>query len=211
MRTEFVIPKDVLDLCEQIQKATIGYNVYIGGGYLRDLDKGFTPKDIDIFFIPLKFKNPEYIPLVSDIVGLGKLVYDYTHLTQDMKDRGVERVICFANDVLSTTEINFIVYDHYKSGYDLAADMDFGVNQIMYDIETSALITTTGYEYAHSRCILECLNKFSKERMYKRYQRMKAKFPTYAVVGEPETDFIERILWSEPIRTKGITSASFND
>jgi len=25
------IPKDVLGLCEQIQKATVGYNVYIGG------------------------------------------------------------------------------------------------------------------------------------------------------------------------------------
>jgi hypothetical protein len=203
--SDLKIPQDILDLCEMIEKSTVGYDVYLGGGFLRDLEYGNnTPKDVDLFFIPHKGYNLEIIPFCD----LGFPVYDYQNPTQDMKDRGVNRVVCFVNKELSTQEVNYIVYDYGMSIEELARDFDMGINQIVYDIKNKVLYRSDKYVEHHENKVLECLHKFSHERMWHRYQRMKAKFPNYSVVGEPSVTLLEEIVYTTSLNIKSKASST---
>ena len=189
-----IIPQDILILCRNIERLTAGYNVYLAGGYLRDLEHSDkAPKDVDLFFVPKKDADLKYLPI--GLVGLGDPLYDHTSPTQDMKDRGVERVVCFVNDNLSTPEINYIVYNRPLTMEELALDFDMGINQIAYDILERKLFRSENYIDHHKQKVIHCLHKFSEERMYHRYKRMKEKFPEYITIGEPEVGIIDKLVY----------------
>lgn len=203
------IPIDILNLCERIEKATVGYDVYLAGGFLRDLEYGNnTPKDVDLFFVPWKGYNLEHLPVWNDELELGHPVYDYCSPTQDMKDRGVNRVVCFVSNKLSTPEVNYIVYDYGMSMEELACDFDMGINQIAYDIKNKTLYRSDKYTEHHEQKVIECLHKFSHERTWQRYQRMKAKFPDYRVIGEPDVTPVEKLLYTCSLNLKSRASSA---
>lgn len=203
MRQVMNISPDVLLICRQIVAVTVGYTVYLGGGYLRDLEYGNnTPKDVDLFFVPKDKEYLKYIPVLNENLGLGYPVYDYCNPTEDMKNRGIDRVVGFVNNELSTQEFNYIIYDHFLSMEEVALDFDMGINQIVYDIEKDTVFRSDNYTKHHYDKTIECLHEFSKERMWQRYQRMKDKFPDYAVVGEPQTTTIEKDCWYTSLKTK---------
>jgi len=203
------IAPDVLELCKRIANATVGYDVYLAGGYLRDLDYGTnTPKDVDLFFVPNSEEGLKHLPVWDHFLGLGYPVYDYCSPTQDMRERGVDRVVCFVNKELSTQEVNYIVYDHFLTMEEVALDFDMGINQIVYDIQKDILFRSDNYIAHHENKVIECLHKFSKERMWQRYQRMKAKFPDYDVIGEPEVTPIEQLLFGVSLNTKSRASSA---
>jgi hypothetical protein len=201
------IPKDILELCERIEKATVGYDVYLAGGFLRDLEYGNnTPKDVDLFFVPNGVEGLKHSPVWETWMPLP--VYDYCNPTQDMKDRGVNRVVCFVNYQLSTPEVNYIVYDYGMSMEELARDFDMGINQIAYDIKNKTFYRSDKYVEHHEQQVIECLHKFSHERTWQRYQRMKAKFPDYQVIGEPTVSALEKLLYTCSLNVKSRASSA---
>jgi len=177
------IRTDVLKFIEDVAKKTIGYDVYLGGGYLRDLYCGLEPKDIDLFFIPNG--NEKELPILS------KTYINYSRSADeipDMQERGVDKVVGLFAPKLSTCDVQFIVYKKVLSGLDLAKDMDMNINQVMYHVKSKKFFYSIDFLNGHHRMIIECLHQFDQTRMFKRYERMKGKFPSYDVIGQPVFD-----------------------
>jgi hypothetical protein len=174
------IRTDVLEFIEDVAKKTIGYDVYLGGGYLRDLYCGLEPKDIDLFFIPNG--NDRELPILS------KTYINYSRSADeipDMQERGVDKVVGLFAPKLSTCDVQFIVYKKFLTADELAADMDMNINQCMYHIESKQFFLSKEFVYGHSEMVIQCLHTFDQTRMFKRYERMKGKFPSYGVIGQP--------------------------
>lgn len=177
------IREDVLAFIEDVSNKTRGYKVYLGGGYLRDLYCNLEPKDVDLFFVPTS--GEKGIPVLS------KTYINYERAAEeipDMQERGVAKVRGIFVPKLSTCDVQFIIYEKVLDGMELAKDMDMNINQVMYDVETKEFLLSTAFINGHHHCYIECLHTFDQTRMFKRYERMKLKFPSYHVLGQPVFD-----------------------
>ena len=185
------IPQDIKDFIIDIQEQVKGqFAVYLAGGFLRDLDNGLTPKDVDIFFTPCNDTKQDlgYIP-ARCYVNYNKKVSSFTH-TDDMEQRGVSQVVGLFNSKLSTTEIQFIVYDKCLTMEAIAEDLDMGINQIIWSPILDRVIPTEGYLNDHSNKTITCLHDYAEVRTFRRFERMLEKFQDYTPINMPSKEVL---------------------
>lgn len=181
------IPEDVVELLQEVQHNMPEFNVYLGGGFLRDIYCGLTPKDIDIFLVPLDgvpWDGREYIP-VNSMVTYRKSTDDI-EIAPDMRARGVQKLVGLWCKKLETKDVQYIIYDKYLTQIQLSDDFDFNVCQITYDPISNWVDVSNAFLLGHEEKELECLHTYCEERTLARYERMESKFPEYKVIGKPE-------------------------
>ena len=190
-----ILPEDIKDFIEQVAEKTKGYDVYLGGGYLRDIywnhlngyrdwqnyhfgcdNQPKEPKDIDIFFIPIRDE-------VKSLPVLPKMYINYDVPAVDIPNvrENVAHVRGLFMKDLSTHDIQFIVYDKAMSMKSLAEDMDINLNQVMYCPRKQTQYMTKDFITSHGNKIIKIMHEFELERMFGRIQRMMKKFPDYSV------------------------------
>lgn len=178
-----LISSEVMAVLEDIQLHSPEFDIYLGGGYLRDMSTYRTPKDIDIFFVPKKgsCKSAYYTP-EGFFVNYRKPAAQIS----DMEGRGVYELTGLFCGTKVYSEYQYIVYAEHKTIEELAEDMDFNICQIMYSVQDKTVFATEAFKSGHQNHVLECIQDYDKERTWFRYERMVAKFPSYEVVGCPE-------------------------
>lgn len=212
--------KDVLDFIREVNQKTKGYDVYLGGGFIRDLYwnylnsfKPFTltvkkePKDIDLFFIPNN-KEHEYLPV------LAQTYINYDIPAEDIPNvrENVKHVRGLFAKFISTRDIQFIVYDKPMSMRELAEDMDCNINQCMYHVESGLSYYTDAFTNGHEDKVIEMCHEFETERMYSRLVRMQKKFPDYVLkhnIKEVDWGFCEFVSKYKPKKRSGRSTGSF--
>ncbi len=194
------IPKDIQEFLEEVISRTKGYDVYLGGGYLRDIwwniknvkglhfahgkwwsDSGLhstvpkQPKDLDLFFIPQNGVVEKELPTIP------KTYVNYDVMAEDIPNvrENVYRVRGLFNSHISTRDIQFIIYDKPMDIVNMADDMDIDINQVMYEPLTDVTHGSLAFYYAHENKSFQILHTFEEERMYGRLKRMEKKFPDY--------------------------------
>lgn len=196
------LPEDVLDFLKEVDDLTKGYDIYLGGGCVRDLYYNelkrkehyeaykyddynlfitpLTPKDIDLFFVPNGLHVQELPTIPRSYVNYDKSAEEIS----DMEERGVARVRGLFVPKLDISDVQFIVYKDFMSQQQLAKDMDIGLNQVMMSVKTGEMFATEDFYKGHEDEYIEMLHTFDFVRMAKRVARMKAKFPDYDVEGD---------------------------
>lgn len=181
------IPEDVVELLQEIQYNMPEFNVYLGGGFIRDLYCGLVPKDIDIFLVPLgglSWDGREYIPVNSMVIYRKNT--DDIEIASDMKARGVQKLVGLWCKKLEIKDVQYIIYDKYLTQPELSDDFDFNVCQITYDPMLNWIDASDNFFLGHEEKELECLHTYCEERTLARYERMESKFPEYKVIGKPD-------------------------
>jgi len=213
---------DVKEFIEEVARKTKGYDVYLGGGYFRDLyynysnyEKGWSgfltaylePKDIDLFFIPNDEEQKELPVLPKTYINYDIPAEDIPNVRENVKHvRGL-----FVK-YLSTRDVQFIVYDKPMTMKQLAEDMDVGLNQCMYHIKSSLSYMTDAFTIAHQDKIIEMMHDFEPERMYNRLVRMKNKFPDYELkhnISDKDWEWFTVLNESKPKKRSGVSTGSF--
>lgn len=189
MKTEGItnlVAQDVIDLLTDLRKR-VGedFNIYLSGGYCRDVLCGLTPKDVDVVLTPKKDRPLEmyYIPS-RYYVNYNTLAGDVTDKS-DMIERGVYQVVGLFNSKLSTPEVQFIVYSKPMTQEEVAFDFDMGINQIVWDGISDVPTYTEAFLEGHKGKYIECMHDYCKVRTYRRFERMKDKFPEYEIINMP--------------------------
>lgn len=226
-----LIPLDILQFLENVEDRTKGYDVYLGGGFLRDLywnkltgfgdwrnyytgegidHQPMVPKDLDIFFIPKVNSKIHELPVIP------KTYINYDIPAEDIPNvrENVKHVRGLFMKTLSVRDIQFIVYDKAMSMQGLAEDMDCSINQCMYQPSTGFSYVTNAFTNSHEDKVIEMMHEFEGERMFNRLNRMQAKFPDYKLKHNiPEEDwklFEHKQLHSTSVRKRsGSSTGSF--
>ena len=107
------LPEDVLDFLKEVDGLTKGYDIYLGGGAIRDLYYNelnrphyLIPKDIDLFFVPNGLHVQELPTIPRSYVNYDKSADEIT----GMEERGVARVRGLFVPKLNISDVQFIVY-----------------------------------------------------------------------------------------------------
>lgn len=214
------LKKDVKDFIEEVARKTKGYDVYLGGGFIRDLyynyinyEKGWSsfltsylePKDIDLFFIPNDEEQKELPVLPKTYINYDIPAEDIPNVRENVKHvRGL-----FVK-YLSTRDVQFIIYDKPMTMKELAEDMDISINQCMYHIKGSLSYMTDGFTIAHEDKIIEMMHDFEPERMYNRLVRMSNKFPDYKLkhnISKEDWEWFTILNESKPKKRSGSTGS----
>mgnify|MGYP003133353356 CR=1 FL=1 len=222
-----LIPQDVLNFLDNILTKTKGYDVYLGGGFLRDIyynklndlnpewyypsshTQPRVPKDLDIFFIP------KVNEVVQELPVLPKTYINYDIAAIDIPDvrENVKHVRGLFMKTLSTRDIQFIVYDKSMSMKALAEDMDISINQVMYHPESELGYMTDAFTNSHEDKTIELLHEFETSRMIARIKRMEKKFPDYTLVHEISQDAFDFYESAEEakkrMKRRGTSTGSF--
>lgn len=177
------IATDVALFIEEVYKNTTGYDIYLGGGYLRDKYTNNLPKDVDVFVIPNGREKDLYIPPR----GYNNYIKSARDIS-DMQKRGVHKVRGDWYSKMTTSDVQFIIYEKPMTMEELAEDMDINICQVMYSAATLRVLATQAFVDGHEDEIIECLHDYDRVRTFKRYVRMEDKFPFYDVVGKPSLD-----------------------
>lgn len=213
------LKKDVKEFIEEVARKTKGYDVYLGGGFIRDLYWNNMeskkphdylwcskePKDIDLFFIP-NGKEKGELPV------LPKTYINYDIPAEDIPNVGenVKHVRGLFVKYLSTRDVQFIVYDKSMTMKQLAEDMDISINQCMYHIESGLSYMTDAFTNAHEDKIIEMMHNFETERMYNRLVRMSNKFPDYKLkhnISKEDWEWFTVLNESKPKKRSGSTGS----
>lgn len=185
------IPEDIkgftLDIQERVSEC---FDVYLGGGLLRDLYCDLQPKDVDVFFVPKQenIKEVTYIP-PKCYVNYNKLTLGIKN-SGDLRGRGVYQVVGMFNRSLSIPEVQFIVYNKFLSEKELARDFDLGICQIVWSAREDTIYMAEGFIEDHTHKVIRCLHDYDLERTYRRFERMLHKFPDYTPIGMPEMEVL---------------------
>lgn len=204
----FNINKDVIDFLCQIQEKLKNCDVYIGGGYLRDLyysarnNVNKTPKDLDIFVIPKNNLRP-IIPAIKNTY----VNYEINSVDIPNCRDNISFVVGVFAPKLSTKDVQIITYDKFMSCRDLALDMDCNVNQIM--LGSKGLFMTSNFIYGHCNKVIKVMHEFDRDRMLSRVVRMHEKFPEYQIKSCFSKNEIYNAMMSK--KTKKRANGSFID
>ncbi len=186
------IPESVKNLLQQVKDLSEGYDVYLGGGFLRDLyccvnewsgdrvlvDICFEPKDIDLFFVPNGTSTQTLPTLSKSYINYDKKAED---IAEDMAARGVASLRgMMISGLRPTHDVQFIVYGKEMSIEELAADMDCNINQVMYSL-SKGWYQTEEFISGHENHTIKLLHTFDEDRMISRLVRMARKFDDYSV------------------------------
>lgn len=196
-----VLPEDIKHFVKEVSRKSKGYDVYLGGGCLRDvyynklndfgtgtcwlqyfMNEGLDnqpkqPKDLDIFFIPQIKDDVQELPILPKMyINYDVPAGDIPNVRENVKHvRGL-----FMKD-LSIRNVQFIVYDKAMGIKNIAEDMDCNINQVMYDPLTESQYMSEEFISSHNNKVVKMLHDFEPERMFGRIQRMMIKFPDYKV------------------------------
>lgn len=198
----------VLDFLHEVQRKSVGYDVYLGGGYLRDLyysslnNTYKEPKDIDLFFIPKN--NNKSVIRETPVIPKTMVTYDVS--SDEIKDmrENVERVIGLKNYNTTPQEVQLIFYKQHMTHQELVKDMDCNICQIMYHIESDKMVHSYDFFLGHKEKVIKMLHTFEQNRMYSRLKRMMEKFPNYSLVHN-----IDPTKWEELESKHKTSSTSF--
>lgn len=196
-----LITPDVESILLEVQENTKGYDVYLGGGYLRDQFCELSYKDIDIFLVP-NGEEKQLVPYTPKGYGI-----NYTKSCEDsndMKRRGVGALIGFYKrtalyDLVAINhEVQYIIYDKPMTQEDLCEDMDMTINQVMWKPinligGVSTCMCTEEFLEDHEYGELRFTHHYDEIRMYYRLERMKEKFPSYDVYEEVELSHEQQV------------------
>jgi len=196
---------DVRVFLLKVMEACPEFDIYLGGGYLRDSyyamknNTFFEPKDVDIFFVP-KDGVEKSVPVGAAEETFVKYHKDASDIS-DMEERGVSSLTGLSVHYLSTKEVQFIVYKKHMTQKQLVVDMDMNINQIMWKpTEFGCAVLVSGeFISGHEDQEIKCLHVYDETRTYHRYERMKELFPKYKVTGQP----------SEPVNKSRIGGTSY--
>ena len=192
------LPQQLLTFLGEVVEKTKGYDVYLGGGFVRDIYYNnlnwesfpMTPKDVDLFFIPTGDVAKELPTLPKTYVNYDKFATEIP----DMEERGVERVRGLFVPSLDTHDVQFIVYKEPMTQDKLANDMDVNICQVNYSVKDKIFYATDAFLEGHEDGYIEMLHTFDFVRMGKRLARMANKFPTYYLEGDWNlTEFAESV------------------
>ena len=192
------IAEDVLKFLKEVNDSSTGYDIYLGGGYLRDKYVGKTPKDVDVFVIPNGEEKDLHIPPR----GYNNYIKDASSIS-DMQERGVKKVRGDWYSKMSTPDVQFIIYQDPMTIKELAEDMDINLCQVMYSAQSGEVLATEAFITGHFCKIIECLHDYDTVRTYKRYVRMEDKFYDYHSVGKPELGHFELERLAETVEHSG--------
>lgn len=187
------IPESVKDLLKEVQDNMQEFDVYLGGGYCRDLYCGKQPKDVDIFLIPREgyiWEGRDYIP-TETMVTYRKDTSD-VEVASDMEARGVQGLVGLWCKRLRTTDVQYIIYKKSLTQEELSEDFDINLCQITYCVQSDSIHCTDAFLSGHKDKKIECLHSYDKKRTIARYKRMEKKFPDYEVVGKPKETIVEK-------------------
>lgn len=198
---EHVLEEDVREFVRVVAEKSMGYDIYLGGGMLRDLYTGNIPKDVDIFAIPsLDFEGQRelYVPPR----GYNNYIKHAWEIS-DMQERGVAKVRGDWYSKMSTSDVQFIIYEKYMTQEKLTEDFDMNICQITMQGTSGSTYATNAFIKGHADMVIECLHDYDKLRTYKRYTRMEAKFYNYDVEGKPELDHHELVELADSVDHEG--------
>jgi hypothetical protein len=198
---ENVLEEDVWWFVRTVAENSEGYDIYLGGGMLRDLYTGNTPKDVDIFAIP-KFEYEGQRELYVPPRGYNNYIKHARDIS-DMQDRGVEKVRGDWYSKMSTPDVQFIIYEKHLTQEELAEDFDMNICQIVMNGLTGSTYATNAFLQGHEGMVIECLHDYDRIRTYKRYVRMEAKFYNYGVEGKPELEHHEVVELASHVDHEG--------
>jgi hypothetical protein len=198
MNVSIKIPEDIVKLLNEVKSNVRGYDVYLGGGLLRDQHCDLEFKDVDIFLVPNEDKR-DLIPYTPRGFAISYTKNCEAH--EDMRERGVEALIGLYERKQDeygeerSLQVQYIIYEKYISIEDLASDMDMTLNQVMWEpvpqeedqLEFECHCTDDFLD-AHKRGWIEFTHEYDEVRMYCRQKRMIEKFPSYTVLDEVELD-----------------------
>ncbi|WMX18607.1 nucleotidyltransferase [Aeromonas phage 1233] len=185
------VPPTTMELIRKVQAAFPNYSVMLAGGYLRDLYRSKSPKDIDIFLIPER-KVPKDDRFVARTVALRKLhevvgvgafkVSDAGNYCPEIADRGIDYIMYFQPQ--DSLELNIMLCDRPMDAYDLAATFDYTVNQIVMTSAGTVVVTQEfidDFEDKKLRLTYPTQgNPFVEERLLK-FMR---KFPDFTLIAK---------------------------
>lgn len=206
------IPTEVKGLLEEMETKSKGYEIYLGGGFLRDLyvsvtqENWFCPKDIDLFFVS-NGESEQSLPVLPRTYIHYSL--DENELPEDTVERGISSVTgLFVPKLTITKDVQIIVYntEHKLSINELAEDMDCNCNQIMYNHEADLIYASEEFFKSHTDKEIKLLKEFDGERMKERLLRMQKRLPDYEVKTSliiEEEDIIQ--FERKPVRGGSLT------
>lgn len=198
---EVEFKEDVRTFVKTVAEKSIGYDIYLGGGFLRDLYTGNTPKDVDIFVIPqddFEGQRDLYIPPR----GYNNYIKHAWEIS-DMEERGVAKVRGDWYSKLSTPDVQFIIYEKPMTQDELAEDFDMNICQITMHGLSGSIYATSAFLKGHEDMVIECLHDYDTVRTYKRYVRMEEKFYNYDVEGKPELDHYQIVELANSVDHEG--------
>lgn len=190
------ISEDIKELLQRVQDNAPDFEVYLGGGYLRDAYTRNTAKDVDIFLIPKKDEVTQ-VPLAT-ASGLYVSFHKVADNEEDMRERGIAELYGIYSPGLTTPSIQFIVYDRYLHHTQLVSDLDMNINQIAYSVKYGTTLASEAFLLGHKDKVIECLHDYDPIRMYSRFSRMESKFSDYRVIGKPVLSAPMVILSASP-------------
>jgi hypothetical protein len=195
------IPEDVAMLLVDIAKMNPNYEVYLGGGYLRDLYCGLIPKDVDVFFSPINNNyNLDYLSLkrlpLQPYPNTLKHIYTKSTTSRgwnkNMTDRKICRLVGLQSLLISPNQVQYITYSECFSQQEITLDFDMNICQITWHPLTNKFWWSDEFVEGHKRKYIECLHQYDSIRMWHRYERMESKFPDYLVIGKTDIDSDEK-------------------
>lgn len=188
------IPKDINNRLLEVQKACPEFDVYLGGGFLRDtyfnkgtaFYEGVGIKDVDVFLVPKVRGCPKEVPAAA-CSGFYVNYHKDASLISDMEDRNVHCLTGLYSGYMSTTEWQFITYSCPMTQEELCSDMDIGLNQIMHLVgDDRQVMASDNFIRDHTEREITLYHTYDEVRMYERMQRMQKKFKGYTMTNCPE-------------------------
>lgn len=194
------------DLFENLIKYSSGYDIYLGGGALRDFVKTgsqhVNPKDLDFMFVPNSHWSKRNLPIIPrSYVLFNRDTLD----VPDIRKRGVDQIVGL-NVYNQYSEVQFIVYNKFLTQVEVAKDMDCNVNQIMYNIKTGQLYFTDAFVEGHTDKVIKMMHDFDTERMCERLERMK-KRTGYSIEAVGDMAYALSVYNSKPKKKRSGTSS----
>ncbi|ATN93488.1 hypothetical protein [Pseudoalteromonas phage J2-1_QLiu-2017] len=173
----------VKDIIERIKDYNPDFDVYIAGGYLRDLycGKEFY-SDVDIFLSP-KDNAKRTVVIPAEYQADDNFNFDASGNT-DLSYRGIGEIKAFKVHYLGggfpvDAEVQLIMYNRPMSVKEICFDMDYNVNQIVYDTHFHKTFVSSAFKEAFDKKILVNLHDYDIKRKFERASRMAAKFPDF--------------------------------
>lgn len=183
------LPKDVVEYL-RVLRSIFGksFDVYLGGGFLRDLYTGrHVPKDLDIFLVPNGTLSDHYDYVRAYKDGLEQInddVYMCHHMVvgdylEDMAIRGVSRVM-MGFCTLCGFESQIIMYNRQLSLEEMTLDFDFTINQVV-QAPDNEIYCSDDFIVDHECRLIHQTHVYGAERMTHRLERMVAKYGDYEI------------------------------